>query len=208
MIQLRTKKDIKKNNIIYILLILSLSSLLYLVIVRRDSHRKFCSLGLLSRQNAFFINFVLILSLFKKIRNTKYFSYLILNCLINCLFIFAFCIQQFSTIFDYFFVEHKFLPFIFVFYYLFIDSNIIPSNKIYIGFIYVFVYSFISLIAFENELFPYRDDLDKFKNNYQNSYHIIIIFLFLVIILNVFIVSYFLLKFKNNNVVIELQKIK
>ncbi|MDV3168075.1 MAG: hypothetical protein Q8777_01750 [Candidatus Phytoplasma stylosanthis] len=87
------------------------------------------------------------------------------------------------------------LPISFVFYYSFIDSSLVSSDKFYIGFIYFFSYSFFSLVLTlcNKDLFPYIDNFEELKNDYSYFFAIVFLFTFVIVFWVIFI---YLLNFK------------
>ncbi|QTX03199.1 hypothetical protein LFWB_6360 [Candidatus Phytoplasma luffae] len=190
------KSNFFNKIIIFIILILSWYTLYNGINLsfknNSDNGRKLKGLGLLTRQNNFFVNIALLLYYIKSFRNSKYFSYFIFNCLINCFFIF------FVTLFQddkKYLCEHKLLPVIFCFYFCFIEHNLIYLNYMSIGFVYISVYIFFSILIyfFNKSLFAYLKEFNLFSKKLRYFNHVQIIFYFFLFFLYISIIWFLII---------------
>ncbi|MBP5835818.1 hypothetical protein [Candidatus Phytoplasma meliae] len=153
-----------------------------------NNGRKYCSLGLFTKQNTLLINVFLLLSLCHQFKKLKIYPYLNFICLMNCFVVMFFCLLIPEQKYIYF-AEHKILTSFFLFYYFFIDDSVINIKKFYIGIIYPLIYFLISLLigCYNPYLYPYLEKMpDLFQSDTLKVFELTVIF-FIVLIIFLFL---------------------
>ncbi|MFP7699718.1 hypothetical protein [Candidatus Phytoplasma pyri] len=179
------KEKFKKIKIIFILnyLIICIIGMIQGIKQGIKDNRKFCSIGLFTRQNSIILNIFLLLCLNKKFKNSKKFLYYSFILLINNLIIFFICLWENKKP-NCYFLEHKIIPLMFILFYFFLNNQFINFKQFYVGLIYPFFYLAIIILlgTYDSKYYPYNklNDLAFFSQDYFIIFRIFTAFIMIL----------------------------